>query len=184
MISIAIPRRYARAFMGYVRDHQLDIHTVSENFRLVAEHFAPGGKLHGFLGNALISNRDKTAVIDSFVVKTKIPQPLDVFIRLLQRRGRLILLPEIYREFRRLADELQGILRGDVFTAADLPEKVIASLRDKFSSVTSKKVILTVRKNPAIIGGLVVKVGSLSMDGSIRAHLDGIREKLSERVKA
>ncbi len=182
MIAGVIPKRYARALMDHARERSLGVEEITGELDSLAKALKPGSELAAFLTNELIPAARKTEITEQIIRKAEPSVLIANFIRLLQKRDRLIFLPEIYSEFRRLADEFEGIIRGEVVTATDLSEKVLASLKGRLSSVMGKKVFLTVRTNPGIIGGIIVKIGSLSFDGSVLAQMNTIREKLMERV--
>jgi len=182
MISGSIPKRYARALMALAREKRSDLEALSRELSIFAGQITPGSSLQSFLANKLVAASRKEKVLSGLLAKSSPSPILSNFLRLLQKRDRLLFLPEIRAEFRRLADEQEGIVRGEVLAATDLPESVAGALREKLGAILSKKVILAIHKDPSIIGGLVVKVGSLSMDGSIRGQLDSIRDKFSERV--
>lgn len=182
MISGSIPKRYARALMAHIKEKGLDVAQLSEELRSFSRQLEPGAELHDFFSNKLIPGSRKSVVLGSLIDNIPLSSSLINFLKLLQKKDRLLYLPSIYTEFRRLADDLEGIVRGEVMVSSDIPREIIEALRVKLSDVMAKKVILTVTKNPAVIGGVVVKVGSLSFDGSIRAQIDSIKETLIERV--
>ncbi len=183
MISGSVPKRYARAFMAYARENKLDLLALADEIGFFAGLMVPGSEWHAFLTNMIIAKSRKAEILDEIIRRAAPSETLVRFLKYLNRKGRLVMLPDIAREFRTLADDQRGIVRGEVIVAAELPEKTIEALRRRLSESMAKEVKLSVRKDPAIIGGIVVKVGSLSLDGSIRAQMESIREKLSERVK-
>jgi F-type H+-transporting ATPase subunit delta len=182
MITGSLSKRYARALAGYAQAHNLDIEELAGDLAAISQLLTPGSKLHDFYTNRLISAEKKTEMLEK-IIEAGEPSPLMAnFLRLLMRKDRLILLPEIHREYRLLADNLQGIVRGEVQVAQDLPEEIMQSLKEQLGRLLSKEVILTISKNPKIIGGIIVRVGSLSFNGSLRAQLDSLKDKLIEEV--
>ena len=75
-----------------------------------------------------------------------------------------------------MTDEASNIVHADIVTARPLQEdaleKVIRALRD----MTSKDIKSKVKEDPDLIGGIVVKIGDLVLDGSIKAQLEGLKE--------
>lgn len=181
-MSSAIPKRYARALMAYARERGLDTESLAAEIHALAELLAPGQPLRRHLENRLVASQVKAATLETLLRRASPSTAVNNFARLLQKKDRLVRLPEIDFEFRRLVDELEGVVRGEVLVATDLPEKQLESLRESLGRALSKKVVLSVRKDPSIIGGLAVRIGSLSFDGSVRAQIDGLKEKLMERV--
>jgi len=182
MITGSLSKRYARALAGYAQAHSLDVEELAGDLAAISRSLRPGSDLHDFFTNRLISAESKTKLLERLIEAGR-PSPLmTTFLRLLLGKDRLTLLPEIYRDYRLLADDLQGIVRGEVQVARDLPEEITQSLKEQLGRLLSKEVILTVSENPKIIGGIIVRVGSLSYNGSLRAQLDSMKDKLIEGV--
>ena len=98
---------------------------------------------------------------------------------LLAERDRLALLPdlvELYRE--RLLDH-QQVVRAEITTAEPLQGETETQLRDRLARATGRKVTLTTRVDPAILGGVVTRIGNIVYDGSLAAQLARMRDRLS-----
>ncbi len=182
MITGAVSKRYARALAGYLQNRKMDIEEFAGELKAVAGLLNPGSEFHGLFMNKAVAAHHKAKILDRVIKEAEFSPLMANLLLLLIRKDRVLFLPDIYREFRLLADDLQDIIRGEVQTANDLPEEVIDYLKEKLGALMSKNVILTVKKNPGIIGGIIVRVGSLSFNGSLRAQLDGLKEKLIEGV--
>ena len=83
---------------------------------------------------------------------------------------------EQYRQ--RLLDH-EGVVRAEVTTAVPLPAERVQALAHAFGGVTGRRVLVTTRVDPEVIGGVVTRVGSTVYDGSVRRHLERIREGLT-----
>jgi F-type H+-transporting ATPase subunit delta len=98
---------------------------------------------------------------------------------MLAERDRLAIVPdllEIYRE--RLLDH-QHVIRAEVTTAEALSSDRATELRDRLSRATGRQVTLTTKVDPAIVGGVVTRIGSIVYDGSLAAQLAKMRERLT-----
>ena len=101
---------------------------------------------------------------------------------LLAERGRLELLPallEVYRE-RLLAH--QNIVRASVTSAAPLSADTVNKLEHRLSEVTGKQVQLGAAVDPALIGGIVTRIGSTVYDGSVKTQLQKMKQQLIENA--
>jgi F-type H+-transporting ATPase subunit delta len=83
---------------------------------------------------------------------------------------------DVYRE--RLLDH-QQVIRAEVTTADELSAEKALELRDRLTRATGRHVTLTTKVDPAILGGLVTRIGSIVYDGSLAAQLAKMRERLT-----
>jgi len=103
------------------------------------------------------------------------------FVKLVATKRRLFLLPAIVVAYGKLHDAAKGIVRADVTVAAPLAPHHESALREALAGVTSGKTVdLEVKVDPAIIGGLVVKIGSRMLDASLKTKLNSIRTRMKE----
>ena len=105
------------------------------------------------------------------------PAQVNLF-RLLRRKSRLGLGPSIASFFRELVDEERGVARAMVTTAVDLDGERRVQLERRLGEQTGRRVTVETRVDPAIIGGLVVRIGDRLLDGSTRTRLRHLRTQL------
>ena len=77
-----------------------------------------------------------------------------------------------------MLDEANGLSRGMVTTAIPLDEAHMDAVKSKLESQTGRKLALEYVVDPAIIGGIVLRVGDMVYDASLRAQLDNLRESV------
>jgi F-type H+-transporting ATPase subunit delta len=77
-----------------------------------------------------------------------------------------------------MLDDARGISRGTVTTAVELDDEHMDEIRTKLESQTGRKLVLEFVIDPAIIGGIVLRVGDSVYDASLRAQLDNLRESI------
>lgn len=94
---------------------------------------------------------------------------------LLVRRGRFELLPGIIREFRRLYRRREGIVQARVTSAATLGDQEQDALRERLTAMTGSRVEMQLDVDPALLGGLQVRLGDRLIDGSVRGRLERLR---------
>jgi len=102
------------------------------------------------------------------------------FLRLIARNRRLFALPGMIRVFRDLAAKNRGQVTAEVTSAHPLSEAQIEALKAALKAKVGKDVTLNARTNPALLGGLVVKVGSRMIDSSLRTRLMNVKTQLKE----
>lgn len=98
---------------------------------------------------------------------------------LILRRRRLEALPAISREFRRLYNRRMGIVEATATSAAQLDEKEIDALRRRLEQRTGGRVELELDVDPALLGGVQVRLGDELIDGSVRGRLERLRSRLA-----
>ncbi len=101
------------------------------------------------------------------------------FISLIMERRREKLLPAIAGELRERILRARGVEPVDVYAADDIPEDLREQLNRVLSERESTEVILRYHQNPELLGGLVVRIGDLKIDGSLRNRLRKLRRVLS-----
>ncbi len=99
-------------------------------------------------------------------------------IGLLLERGRLGLFPKLYLDFHDRMLERQGIAVGEVTTAVPLSPEEMALVRRRLGVVVGKDIEIRAHVDPAIIGGIVARVGDQLIDGSVIGQLRKLRERL------
>lgn len=100
------------------------------------------------------------------------------FLGVLARNRRLAALPAIIRAFTGLAAHHRGEISAEVTAAHPLTQKQQDALRTRLKAGFRRDVALDVSIDPAILGGLVVKVGSRMIDSSIRTKLGAMRQAM------
>jgi F-type H+-transporting ATPase subunit delta len=102
------------------------------------------------------------------------------FLKVLTENRRLFAVADVIRAFRALVARFKGEATADVTVAEALTDKTLDALTAALKSVTGKDVTLKVKVDPAIIGGLVVKLGSRMVDSSLRTKLNSIKHAMKE----
>jgi len=103
------------------------------------------------------------------------------FLRVITTNRRLFAVRDMIRAYRVLAARQKGEVTAEVTVAEPLSDKNIGALKDALKSVTGGKDIdLDMNVDPAIIGGLIVKVGSRMVDSSLRTKLNAIKIAMKE----
>ena len=100
------------------------------------------------------------------------------FLLALVRKRRQMLIPEIATEYHNLVDQSEGRIHANVTVARQASESERNAIAEQLSRVLGKQAVLHVNVNPAILGGVIVKVGDTVMDGSVRKRLAVLRSRI------
>jgi len=102
------------------------------------------------------------------------------FLRLVAQKRRLFAVREMVRAFRAFVARHKGEARAEVTVAEPLSENHLNALKAALNSTTKKEVALDIRVDPAILGGLIVKLGSRMVDASLKTKLNSIKLAMKE----
>ena len=87
--------------------------------------------------------------------------------------------PDIARAYRRMADEAGGRVNAEITSATALPPDAVAKIKTALEKATGKQIVATTSVDPELIGGVVAKVGSYVVDGSVRTALAQMKVALT-----
>ena len=102
-------------------------------------------------------------------------------ISLLATRNIAHILPEIADQYQELLDSHQGIERAEVVSAVPLSDAQHRRAVDVLEGLSGREVRLSTRVDPALLGGMIMRIGDRVVDGSTRSKLKAMRRELSER---
>jgi F-type H+-transporting ATPase subunit delta len=98
---------------------------------------------------------------------------------LMVERGLTDLLGQVSSEYERLLEEKRGVVVAEVTTAVPLSDALRTRLVEKLAAATGRTVSLREHVDPAIVGGIVIKVAGRVLDGSVTTQLRELRQVLS-----
>ena len=130
--------------------------------------------------NAAIAPAAKANVLRELFKLHPIADPLARLLILLAERDQLIILPEIATIYDARLLDFQQVVRAEVTTAQPLSTEHQHALEQGLSQATGRRVQMTTRVDPQLLGGLVARIGSRVFDGSVARHLARVRERLIE----
>ena len=177
MRSSAIARRYAKALI-LIGKEDGNAETYREELDTIVGLMDKEPTLEQAVSNPLYNAASRRNVLLAVIEKLSVSKVIKSFVLLLFDKGRVGFLRDIGRNYSVFADELKGIVRADLTTAADLTEETLDQIRNSLSKMTGKDVFLETRTDAGLIGGIVTRIGDLVLDGSIRTQLQNMRESL------
>jgi F-type H+-transporting ATPase subunit delta len=102
------------------------------------------------------------------------------FLKVVAWNRRLFAVRDIVRAFRAMVARYKGEVTAQLTVAEQPSDARLAEIKDALKAVTGKDVQVDVKIDPAIIGGLVVKLGSRMVDSSLRTKLNAIKHAMKE----
>jgi F-type H+-transporting ATPase subunit delta len=169
-------RRYAEAaFEIAERDGSVDAWLAA---LAIADERLTSPEVMRLLSNPAIPAASRIEVLGRLLGDDVRGAPLNL-LALMIRRGRFEQLPAVSREFRRLHLRREGTVEATVTTASTLAMADVEALRQRLETLTGKRVELEPLVDPALLGGVSVRIGDHLIDGSVRGRLERLRTELS-----
>jgi F-type H+-transporting ATPase subunit delta len=176
----AVARRYAKALIEVVLapGFQMDPKKTLEELRSIQELIAGSTPLHIALLSPAVSPSRKRAVVGRLIGPMNVSKAVRNFLFVVIDHRRIQEWKGVVEAFDALLDERLGFVRAGVASASALTEPQKTSLEAELSRLSGKKAKLTFTIDPALIGGVLARVGSMVYDGSVRGQLERLRLKL------
>lgn len=178
MSARAVARQYAHALFDVARKSgQID--RMEREITGFAEIVAGHTELGRVLKNPAIPAARKGAVVQALLERLPETSPeIGRTLMLLAERDRLMLLEAIVEAYRERAMDTRRVARAELVSAVPLAESSRQAVVAALGKAVDRELLVTERVEPALIGGLVARVGSVVFDGSVARHLERLRTKL------
>jgi F-type H+-transporting ATPase subunit delta len=173
----AAARRYAKALIDLARRDGIiaEIGTHLQQYQALLQ---ANTNLQKVLENPSVDIQVKTSIMTTIFERTQPVPLLRNFLLLLMHKGRLPQLDAICTQYARMAsDELRRVV-AQVTTAVEMDAQQRQVVTQKIAAATQKDVQLEAHVDHALIGGLVVRVNNVILDGSVRGQLTRMRKAL------
>ncbi len=178
MSDQSVARQYANALFDVAARHQR-VEPVRRDLSAIVTLVADHPDLSAVFAAPLIVPRKKRAVVDALLEQAgDLADEVKRLLGFLADRDRLRLLAAIRGAFEARVMEADKVVAADVVTAVPLPANDEAALATALGKVTGRQVTIQSRVDPSIVGGVVARVGSLVIDGSVVRQMERLRERL------
>jgi len=172
--------RYARALFDVARQERADLDHIEQELGGFVALFEQHSNLKKILLNPAIPVTRKRATMLELTARAASSPVVAKLLALLAERDRLILLPDLLASYRERVLDYRQIVRAEVTTAAPIADDKADAIARRLASATGRKVALKTSVDPAIIGGLVARIGSIVYDASITRQLEKMRQRLEQ----
>ena len=170
--------RYAQALAQVVASKQLPAAAAQQQMRDFAGTLASSPDLHEVLLNPSIPEDQKLRLLDSLAGRIGMFREVRNFIAVMMDHQRLASLDEILAEYDMVADEGSGIAEAEITSAHPLHAEDRAVLEEQVARLAGGRVRASYKEDSALLGGAIVRIGSTVYDGSVRAQLQQLKERL------
>jgi F-type H+-transporting ATPase subunit delta len=177
MNTRASAARYARALLD-VAIKEADPERVEQELTTFAALLSGSPELQKALTNPTVPVPGKRGIVEALVSRLKVSPPVGKLLLMLADRDRLALVPDLVAVYAERLMAHRQIVRAEVTTAVPLPPASAEQLQQRLAGLTGRRVTMTTKVDPSLIGGAVARVGSTVYDGSIATQLEKIKERL------
>ena len=176
MARTAQARRYAQAIFQIARESGQFDRWLSDLEALAAlEHNSVFVRA---LETPNLTNDDRfRLLVDRF---PQISPAAANLVCLLIEGGRVVILPAISAEYARLLDGYRGIERAEVVTAVPLDDEDRRRIEDRLTDIAGKRMVVSARVDPSVVGGVVARFGGKLLDGSTRGRLEALKKEIGQ----
>lgn len=179
MINNTIAKRYAKALVQLAAEEgQVD--RFREELATFNSVITVDMELQSFFANPAFTTGQKKAVMGELISRTGCSGLVSNFLLLLVDKNRQALVSQIVTEYEKLADEFSGLIRPVVSTAFELDDTQVKAITFALESKTGKQVMPQVAVDSSLIGGVVVQIGDMVYDSSVKTQLNRIQDILQK----
>ncbi len=168
---------YARALFEVAKEHDV-LDRVHEELGEFSEALSDDRNLQVFLFSPYFSSAEKRDGVAKIV--SDADEHLVNFLELLAERHRMPALFRIRREFQSLWAEENKLLAVTVTSAIELDEGLVKDIGKRIEEQTGRRVELSSNVDPEVLGGLMVRVGNMVLDGTVRNRLERLRKQVAQ----
>ncbi len=171
--------RYATALFDLARESNT-IDAVKADLDRFDALIAESADLNRLVRSPVFSAAEQLHALSAVLERAGIGGLAANFLKLVTSNRRLFAVRDMIKGYRELVAEHKGEATAEVTTAEPVKDDHLLALREALKAVSGKDVDLHIKVDPAIIGGLVVKLGSRMVDSSLRTKLNAIRQAMKE----
>ena len=175
----AIDYRYAHALAEVVASQKLDTKATEQQLADFLATMESSAELREVLENPSIPEPQKLRLLDAIAARSGMSKQVRNFLALLAHHERLHELREMIADFAGLVDEQSHIAEAEITSAHPLDESSRELLEQQISKLSGGlQVRSTYREDASLLGGAVVRIGSTVYDGSVRAQLRQLKQRM------
>ncbi len=178
-IVSGVAERYATALFE-LADETGSLDPVAADLSRFSALLAESADLARLVKSPVFSAEDQTRAVGAVLAGAGISGLVGNFIRLAAQNRRLFAVPDMIVAYGKLLARRRGEVSAEVTSAEPLSAAHVATLKETLRAQLGKDVALSTKVDPALIGGLIVKVGSRMIDTSLKTKLNSLKIAMKE----
>lgn len=177
MISLTIAKKYAKALLEIgLKDGNYE--ALGQDLNRMAVLLRESRELRAVLWSPALPKPNRKAIARKIAERLGLAVTTIKFIELLIQKKRIDLFFQITKAYADRCDEVAGRSRATLMTPVEFPSVLVQGIKSQLESSTGKEVILSLGRDPSLIGGFWAKIGNVVYDGSLKAQLARLQENL------
>ena len=177
--SNATSKSYALALFEIAKDNSA-LEKTEDEMKNVSKLLNESADFKRFILSPLVTKEDKQNVLFKIVQQNNFSLITKNFLGFVANKNRLFFLDKIIESFLNLISNNKGELKAKLISSKDLTIEEQKKIRDDFSKDFKSPIYIDYKYDPDLIGGLVIQVGSLMVDASIKTKLKKLETKMLE----
>jgi len=175
-----IAARYAQGYFLVARDEGA-LEAARDVLHAFCNATAGEPDMLRYWANPTVETSEKCEMIERILDSSGVQGSLAKFLRLLVSKGRYSLIPYISTRFDILCRRSLKESTASVISAKTIAEEQLIEIKQVLEDKTDKKITLETELDPSLIGGVIVKMGDIVFDGSIKGRLERLQMQMSGR---
>ena len=176
-IQASLSGRYALALFELANE-QKKLEAVGRDLAAVAQALAESHEFKALTTSPLVGRDEAVKAVEATAKAMKLDPITGNFLGVLAKNRRLGQLPGVIRAFNTLSARHRGELTAEIVSAHALDDDQVEALKQKLRTRMGRDINVDLRVDPVILGGLVVKIESQMIDGSIRTKLNNLAQAM------
>ncbi len=181
MKASTLAKRYAKALFSLAVDNNTQDRVLND-MRTLNDLFLQDKGVRTFFMSPLVSGVNKEKAVAAALRDCGVAADVQQFTLLLAKKDRLAIFSDVVEALQEQIDISNNVCRGTVRSTGTLGPPERAQVEKTVERVLNKKVIMTYKVDPSVIGGLVAQVGSYKFDDTLSTHLKRMNEELKRRT--
>jgi F-type H+-transporting ATPase subunit delta len=176
--AVEIARSYAQAFLNLIEESGRGESVLQELEELVSDVWDANPEFAAMIGGGFLQEERREELLRK-VLDGRADELVARFVRVVNRRDRLSLLPQIAQQARQLWDRQRQVIEVEVRSAVPLDDAQQLAILDRLrSQMPGRNPRLSTSVDPNILGGLILQIGDQMLDASLRTRLQKVREQI------
>jgi F-type H+-transporting ATPase subunit delta len=172
--------RYALA-LYLLAEEQKATDKVAADLAAFSVLIAESQDLQRFIKSPVFSADEQLKALSAILLRADITGISANFLKLVANKRRLFALADMIANYNKLHDFAKGLARAEVTVAEPLKDEHVAAVKAAIAELMGGKTVeVGIKIDPSILGGLIVRLGSRMVDGSLKTKLNSLRTRMKE----